>query len=211
MLSIIESIKEEIKTNLPGEEAHIAMSPTGRGKSSELIASAENYRTSSVAVILVEKNQRLSIVLTQRASYHGYHSNQISFPGGREEAYDKTPVATAIRETKEEIDFQLFTSNNLGKLTDVFIPVSKFLIRPFVFYSDQPLLVKNNREVAETFTIPIDDLMNPQSMSKMKVVISNGLRMTVPCFKFGKYEVWGATAIILNEFKQLIKPFSNSL
>lgn len=205
MHAIIEKIRYEIENNLPGEESHLLMSPLGRGKSSELIKTVDVYKNSSVALILLENENRYEVVLTKRATYNGAHSGQISFPGGREEVFDKSPLYTAIRETKEEINFDLSSAEQLGKLSNVFVPVSKFLVRPYVFYTPEPLIFSNNREVVETFTIPLELLLDDRSISKMQVLIGNNTRMTVPCFCIENHQIWGATAIMLNEFKQLLK------
>lgn len=205
MDSIINLIKLQIENHLPGEASHLPMSPLGRGRSSQLIQSVSEYKKSSVALILLEQKNDLNIVLTRRATYKGVHSNQISFPGGREESFDLSPIDTAIRETKEEIDFDLSNADRLGKLSDVFIPVSKFLVRPFVFHTDQELIYRNNREVVETFTLPINQLLDNRSVSTMKVEVLQGVFMDVPCFSVGEYQIWGATAIMLNELKEVVK------
>src|SRR5690554_6812073 len=101
----IQKIKESLELRLPGEEAHLAMSPSGRGRSSELLKGVDptSYRPSAVALILYKKASEYRIILTQRATYNGKHSGQISFPGGRVENFDKSILEAAIRETKEEI------------------------------------------------------------------------------------------------------------
>lgn len=202
--SFFQQLKHAIDTNLPGESAHLPMSPTGRGKTSELIKFAKGYRQSSVAIILFSKDDTINIILTERMAYDGPHSAQISFPGGRYEDFDKNYIQTAIRETNEEIGVQLDEANLLGKLSNVFIPVSKFLVHPYVFYCESEPQFANNYEVKETFSITTLELQDDQFVKTMDVQVGEKLIVNVPCFEFKDKKIWGATAIILNEFKTLI-------
>lgn len=202
-------IKNALENHLPGEEAHLPMSPSGRGKSSELFKETDFYKISSVAVILVQAEDGLKIILTQRMDYEGAHSGQISFPGGRKEDLDTELWNTAIRETQEEIGVQLHSENLLGKLTNVYIPVSGFLVYPFVFYLEEQPCFTNNYEVKETFFITDEQLLNEHSVSKMSVSVSSKFNMIVPCFNIENRQIWGATAIILNELKVLLQQIKN--
>jgi len=201
----IEAIKRELATDLPGESAHLPMSPLGRGRSSELKKKAKKFREAAVAVILFPKDDKMQIILTQRAQYEGTHSGQISFPGGSKEAYDEDLISTAIRETHEEIDLTLDKTQFLGTLTDVFIPVSSFAVHPQVFFHPTCPNFENNYEVVETFWISLNELLDEHSVSTMNVTLQNGFKLTVPCFSIRGHSIWGATAIMLNEFKLLLK------
>lgn len=203
--SLSARIKHAIEHHLPGEDAHLPMSPSGRGKSSELFEAADFYKISSVAIILVQSEDSLKIILTQRMDYEGAHSGQISFPGGRKEDFDTELWDTAIRETQEEIGVQLQAENLLGKLTNVYIPVSGFLVYPFVFYLEEMPTFTNNYEVKETFFITSEQLLNEHSVSKMSVTVNAKFKMIVPCFSIENRQIWGATAIILNELKMLLQ------
>jgi 8-oxo-dGTP pyrophosphatase MutT (NUDIX family) len=180
------------------------MSPLGRGKTSELIQFAKNYRQSAVAIILSPEQEDVSIILTERMAYDGPHSAQISFPGGRFEDFDFDFSQTAIRETREEIGIELNTNHLLGKLSNVYVPVSRFLIHPYVFYLDKKPIFTNNYEVKETFFIFKSQLINPSNVSTMDVQINQQTTINVPCFNFNDKKVWGATALILNELKSIL-------
>lgn len=204
-LNLIEQLKYIIAHHLPGEDAHLPMSPTGRGKSSEALANATDYRQSAVAIIFFKSQEEYRVILTQRGAYEGTHGGQISFPGGRKEEEDRDFTNTAIRETYEEIGIQLHSDALIGKLTNVFIPVSSFLVHPYVFFYDKNPVFTNNYEVSETFSISVADLLAKSSVSVMDIIVGNNFKMKVPCFRINRREIWGATAIMLNELKEIIK------
>lgn len=209
--NLILQIKKEL-INLPGEAAHIDMSPMGREKSSQAIKQAKNVRQSAVSLVLFEKNTDLHFVLIQRSEYKGTHSKQISFPGGKSEPEDSNSVATAIRETKEEIGIDEDALTHLGKLTKVYIPVSNFEVHPHVFYMQQKQkFQKQIREVQEIIPVPLRNLINEENLHKKDIELTNGLILkNVPCFLLNGKVVWGATAIILNEFKTILKRKENT-
>lgn len=202
--SFLQQIQDALKHQLPGEDAHLPMSPSGRGRSSESLLKAQDYRKSAVAMILFQERNDLRFILTQRAEYKGVHSGQMSFPGGRIESFDRSDVEAIIRETREEVGIGMTEECLLGKLTDVYIPVSSYLVHPFVFYLEERPLIVNNYEVTETFDFSIQQLLDHRSVSKMAVTVGSNTRLIVPCFNFEERKVWGATAVILNEFKVML-------
>lgn len=203
--AFIQEIKSTLVNDLPGEDAHLLMSPLGRGKSSEALAFAKNIKYAAVAVILHHESDELQIILTQRASYDGIHGGQISFPGGRKDENDQNTIQTAIRESKEEIDLDLSDLHYLGKLTDVYIPVSNFLVYPEVFYLESLNELQPNYEVAEIFNVTIKELLDEKNVSTMEVKVGDNLHLKVPCFSIKGKNIWGATAIILSELKVLVQ------
>ncbi|PWH86275.1 NUDIX hydrolase [Brumimicrobium oceani] len=201
----IEEIRKQLTLTLPGEEAHLPMSPMGRGRSSEAIKKSQNYRVSAVALILYENQNELKGILTQRSPYRGMHSGEICFPGGKMEDFDHDLKQTAIREATEEIGLKHEHFELLGELTPVFIPVSNFSIQPYVFhYKEQPIFVKNIREVAEIFSFPIHQLFDESIIKKKSLKLSdNRILDNIPYFDINNKVVWGATALILHEFKKM--------
>lgn len=201
----IEDIRKHLTYRLPGEDAHIPMSPTGRGRSSEAIKEAVNYRESAVALVIYEKNNELKGVLTERSPYRGMHSGEVCLPGGKKEDFETDLQQTAIRECVEEIGLKYEGFDLLGKLTPVFIPISNFSIQPYVFhYTEPPIFVPNVREVAEIFTFPIHQLFDKEIIKKTRIELS-GRRVLddIPYFDINNKVVWGATALILHEFKKM--------
>ena len=205
MILTIEDIRKYLTYQLPGEKAHIPMSPNGRGKSSEALKQAINHRRSAVALIIYENKHELRGVLTGRSPYRGMHSGEICLPGGKMEESDKDLKHTAMRETVEEIGLKYEGFDLLGELTPVFIPVSNFSIQPYVFYYTQaPIFIPNVREVAEIFSFPIQQLFEKDIIKKTRIELSgNRVLDDIPYFDINNKVVWGATALILHEFKKI--------
>lgn len=204
---LIAQIKLQIEKGLPGESAHLAMAPFNRPLSSLALKQSDDHRISSVAIVLYENNSKaVSLILIQRPNYEGAHSGQISFPGGKKDPTDSDTEFTARRECFEEIGLCLESRDCLGKLTDVYIPVSKFLVHPFLYFCSNPVEFKpDEREVSEILTIEVDQLTDSGSISTMNIRFPNGLNQKdIPCFIFGEKKVWGATALILNELREII-------
>lgn len=193
---------------LPGEQAHMEFSPM-RGKSSELLKLATNYKESAVAILIyLNEKEELCTLVTERQTYEGTHSGQISFPGGKMDPTDADLLETAIRECKEEIGATIERQHYLRTLTPVFIPVSNFRIEPKLFLlSTKPEeLIPQEREVAKILELNLNQLFLPDSITHRPVKMQNNLTMpNIPHFSQNDVHVWGATALILNELKHLIK------
>jgi len=199
-------LKNAIEQGVPGEDAHLRMSPLKRPLSSVAIKEAENSRESAVAIILFPNENTHHCILIQRPIYDGTHSGQVSFPGGKKDLEDLHLEFTARREAFEEIGIQLSESLLLGELTDVYIPVSGFNVKPFIYFHETiPELIPDEREVSEIFTFTIDELLSEDSFSTMEIEFPNGItHKNIPCFNLSNKQIWGATALILNELRELI-------
>lgn len=192
--------------NLPGESAHIDMLPF-RIKTSEALKKTTNYKLSATLLLLYEKDGLPHFILTERQTYAGKHSGQISFPGGKTEPFDATTAQTALRETKEELGIDPTKITLMGKLTEVYIPVSNFLIHPYIgFVAQLPPLSPDSYEVKEVLHVSCNDLLANKSRIKTDIPVENGrVIKQIPAFNLTDRIVWGATAIILNEFKYILK------
>ena len=199
-------LKHAIEKGLPGEAAHLRMSPLKRPLSSFAIKEAETIRESAVAIILFPNENTHHCILIQRPIYDGTHSGQVSFPGGKKDLEDIHLEFTARREAFEEVGVELTENLLVGELTDVFIPVSGFKVKPFIYYHETlPSLKADEREVSEIFTFTIDELLNNDSFSTMEIKFPNGItQKNIPCFNLSNKQIWGATALILNELRELI-------
>ncbi len=206
MRSFADRLAYLIANNLPGEDAHLSMAPLSRPLSSIALEKAVNVRQSAVAVMLFMQDDRTFFTLIQRPFYEGNHGGQISFPGGKRDPEDKDLRTTAVRECMEEVGIDLGMSAFLGQLTPVYIPVSNFHVMPFVFfYPGWPEYVPDVREVESVLTISTDDLLDESVVSTMDVPMPNGFVLRdVPCFLIDDRQIWGATALILNELKALL-------
>jgi 8-oxo-dGTP pyrophosphatase MutT (NUDIX family) len=200
-------LRKEITHHLPGESAHMKMAPLSRPLSSLALKHAEEIRESAVAVVLYEEDKLIKCILTQRPEYEGKHSGQVSFPGGKKEDDDLDLEYTARRECFEEIGIPINKGELIGKLTEVFIPVSSFLVQPYVyFHPEKPQLDRNLREVAEILHFTLYDLLEEHRVMKMDLKQPNGgIYNDVPYFHLVEKNVWGATALILNELKEVLQ------
>lgn len=144
-------------------------------------------------------------LLTQRASYNGTHSAQISFPGGKIDKTDENSKKAALRETFEEVGVIESSVNVIRELTDVYIPPSNFLATPFIGFVDKKPVFDLNYEVDKTIEVLISDLLNDSNITSVNMSTSYMDNANVPCFKLNDYIVWGATAMILSEIKELLK------
>ena len=206
--SFVSCIAGQIESHLPGEDAHLEFSPIGRKKSS-LYLEYVNPKISAVTLLLFELNEEPHFLLIQRQEYNGNHSGEICFPGGKKDEQDENIFATAKRECEEETGIPSQFLINLGNLTDVYIPVSNHLVHPFVCYlkgNPTPFLQPDEREVKNVIICPVKRLFESDVKSTISKTWSNGKTTNdIPCFIIQGKVVWGATAIILNEFRWMVR------
>ncbi len=202
----ISRLKINILRGLPGEEAQRKMSPVERANFSNYEKFRVNSKKSAVTVILYPKNNQVYVVLIKRASYDGVHSDQISFPGGKQDQGDITLLDTAIRETKEEIGIDIQDINLIGKLSDLYIPPSNFWVEAYLCFADKELkFIPNYREVKDILEIPLQEFNMEANIQQMRIKNSEGLTYKYPCYNIRQNIIWGATAMILSEVSELTK------
>ncbi|MCK9422043.1 MAG: CoA pyrophosphatase [Bacteroidales bacterium] len=166
----------------------------------------DNAVQSSVLILLYPMNTEIGLVLMRRPDYIGIHSGQISFPGGKYEDDDKSLIYTALREANEEIGIDPILVQILGQLTELYIPPSNFLVTPVVGYMPfRPQFKADPKEVAAIIEIRISDLLNKSNIQKKKIKLRHGLSLKVPSFFIDDNIIWGATAMILSEFRIIIQ------
>mgnify|MGYP005846592727 CR=1 FL=1 len=207
MTIFINRLIEQINKGLPGVDAQYKMAPTRRIKPDEnYYKKKEAAPKSSVLVLLYPKENSIHIVLIERPVYNGTHSGQIAFPGGKLDTQDASPLHTAIRETYEEIGIQISENEIIAELTSLYIPASNFEVFPFLaWYNKQPNFIPNQREVASILETPVSMILNDNCINNVKIPIHSELTYNAPCFTLFGRTVWGATAMILNELKEIIK------
>ena len=198
---------EDYKTmKLGGLDAQFKMAPKLRLKYNKDKIAANNPRKAAVlALFYPNKKNETVLLLTQRASYKGTHSAQISFPGGKIEKDDDNLEVTALRETFEEVGVLPSTVTIIREMTDVYIPPSNFLATPFIGYVDKRPHLVSNHEVAKLIEITINDLLNDENLTTVNLTTSYMKKTDVPCFKIDNHIIWGATGMMLSEIKALFK------
>ncbi|CAM1340339.1 NUDIX hydrolase [Tenacibaculum amylolyticum] len=173
--------------------------------SEEKIRNSNPRKAAVLALFYPDTNDETIFLLTKRASYNGTHSAQISFPGGKYDEVDPSLEITALRELEEEVGVHRNTVTVVRELSDTYIPPSNFMVTPYMaFLNKKPDFVPNE-EVAELIEIPVKELINEANVSSVVMETSYMKEIEVPCFKFKNHIVWGATAMMLSEIKDLLK------
>lgn len=206
--TFLESIVNIKDIELLGEDAHAKMSPPYRLKMAEKMKAKQ--KEAQIAAVLAlfypDENQNTTLVLILRNTYKGVHSAQVGFPGGKEEPSDTNLIATALRETEEEIGVKQDLVTVVKEMSPLYIPPSNFLVHPFIGISQQPLeFIKDDGEVNTIIEVPLKDLLDENKVKQTKVPTSYNVEVEVPAFILNDYVVWGATAMMLSEIKVLLK------
>jgi 8-oxo-dGTP pyrophosphatase MutT (NUDIX family) len=161
----------------------------------------------AVLVPLVRRDEGLSLLLTRRTDHLRDHAGQISFPGGRAEPEDDGPVATALRETEEEIGLSRAFIQVVGQLP-VYSTVTAFQVTPVVALVEQGFTLKLDAfEVAEAFEVPLAFLMDPAHHRHHRFEFGGAERCFLSMPWQGperEYFIWGATAAMLRNFYRLL-------
>ncbi len=194
--------------DLPGSASHHKMVPLFRQK--ELAARATEKRNPKKAAVMAlfypDMGNNTNLLLILRNTYPGIHSNQIGLPGGKVEVGDKSLLDTALRETREEVGADPANIRVIRHLTDIFIPPSNFEVTPYLglYQKERPFLLQEE-EVAELVEVPLYEFMDDRKIIYQKLTTSYAKNVEVPAFKLKGYTVWGATAMMLSEIKELFK------
>lgn len=207
-MDFLEQLKVRLNQPLPGRGAQASMSPqpvnpARLGQSMEAYA---DYRRGAVMIVLMPNENGLFFPIIKRSTYDGVHSGQMGLPGGKIEESDQSPLHAAIRETQEEIGVEVAEEMVLGPLSWLPIPPSRFIIQPYVAYlPERKNLIADPREVQQIYEAPLVDLINDSKVKQKKIVASTGKNLVAPYFEIANQMVWGATAMVLGEFRQILK------
>ena len=189
--------------NLPGKDEQWRMRVTS-DKSYNFDNTEEDAIQSAVLILLYEENGVICFTLTERTQTVEHHRGQISLPGGARETDEKLS-STAIRETQEEIGIYADDVDIIGALSPLFVPVTGFIINPFVGiinanFEPQPA----PEEVETVISVHVNELLNDDNELQEKRNL-RGYDVNIPYFLLSGHKVWGATAMILSEFKTVLK------
>jgi 8-oxo-dGTP pyrophosphatase MutT (NUDIX family) len=201
-----EQIKKALEVKLPGSVSHQKMIPPGRMLKVPHLKS-EKIKHSSVLLVLYPDENELFACLIKRPVHMKHHAGQIAIPGGRIEK-NESALETALRETNEEIGLQPKLIKIIGQLSELYVEVSRFLIHPFVGWLDKkPDFLINRNEVEKMVLFPLSKYKN--DFGKVELETISG-KLTVPCIHFENEIIWGATAMILSEFYDIMENKFNS-
>lgn len=200
-----EKLRERLGDDLPGNSAHIKLLPQHR-----LISDSDSIRDdavpSAVLIMLYLKENEIYFAAIKRSEYDGVHSGQISLPGGRLESFDMDHAAAAFRETREEIGIEAENLELLGVLSKLYISRSNFIVHPFVaIHHGKPMFVPDPVEVKEIIEIPLKLLLEERNITNKTLKFKDGFTLVAPGFQVNEHFIWGATAMILMEFSELLQ------
>ena len=196
------------KMELPGESAQFKMAPMERLAELKRIAvEKKSARKAGVLALFYpsEANQTM-LALILRKTYKGVHSAQIGFPGGKYENEDDSLKDTALRETEEEIGVIRNTVSVLKQLTEVYIPPSNFFVQPYVGITKiTPEFILQEEEVEALVEVPLIHFMDDSIKTYQNLTTSYAKNIEVPAFMLNNHLVWGATAMMLSEVREMLK------
>jgi len=205
--NFLEYVPKLVNVPLPAKEAHFKMVPFERIenlKNQDL--KSLNPKTAAVMMLLYPKNQRTHLVLIVRNSYKGVHSAQIAFPGGKYEANDENFQNTALRETYEEIGIHPNQIEIIMPFTNLYIQASNFMVYPFLgICKEEIVFVPDGNEVVNIIELPLHVFLNDNSIVTTNMSTSYAKNIEIPAFKINEHIVWGATAMMLSELKEVLK------
>lgn len=192
---------------MPGESSHFKMEPEMRRRlRSEGEELKVNAKRAAVMALFFPKKEETFLLLMLRKEYQGVHSKQIGFPGGKVEQIDNDLLDTAKRETYEEVGVPPEAIEMIKPLTEVYIPPSNFLVQPFLGLSSfTPNFLIDANEVESLLEVQLEEFLDDNHVFEQQITTSYADNIKVPAFKLNGYTVWGATAMMLSEVKDLLK------
>ncbi|MEI6765246.1 MAG: CoA pyrophosphatase [Bacteroidota bacterium] len=203
-------LENRLKLELPGKASHMKMVPEIRFP--EFDTPPVTPRNSSVLILLYPKGKHICIVVIQRPEYPGVHSGQVSFPGGKADERDSSIEATALREAQEEVDVNPDSVHVIGRLSPLFVSPSNFMIYPVVgVTSSTPVFKGDEKEVAAIYNIRLNDIISGKCIQRKSIKLHRGIELVTPFYDIQGLTIWGATAMILSEFSDVVKEFSGQL
>jgi 8-oxo-dGTP pyrophosphatase MutT (NUDIX family) len=204
----LKSVSKIENIPLPAEASHYKMVPPFRQellkKQEEAIKKAKHAGV--LALFYPDESEHTKFILILRNTYNGVHSAQVAFPGGKLEKQDKSLLDTALRETSEEVGVAKETIKIIKQVSKVYIPPSNFYVQPFIGITENtPKFKKQDSEVKALIEVDLEHFLDNQSLITQTVATSYSIEVEVPAFKLNNYVVWGATAMMLSEIKDLLK------
>ncbi len=199
-------LSERMSQPLPGLPAQLKMASGLRAKAAASFSmDVKNAKVGAVLIALYPDDGVIRTVLMKRPDYQGTHSGQVSFPGGKVEEYDADIIQTALREAEEEVNIKPADVRVIGQLTQLYIPPSNFLVHPVLGILDRPPVLIPDQHEVESIHIPeLRYLLRDDIIDETEMLLSSGFKLTTPSFKVDGHVVWGATAMIIAELKDLL-------
>ena len=203
LVDIEARLRERLRGTLPGVQAQIRFAPFSKSRDWRAGEFPPDARVAAALLCLYPLGTGVAIPLTVRASTLARHAGQISLPGGATDP-GETLAQAALREASEEIGIEPSSVRVLGELTPIHVIVSGFTLHPVVGVTDvRPSFTPAPGEVETIVEVPLEDL---QDASRIRTGTRHreGVEVEYSYLDLGGHQVWGATAMVLGEFIQLL-------
>lgn len=205
MIDFIQQLERSLKAPLPGRKAQYKMAHAVR---QDTPPPPTNAREAGVLALFYPKAQdwHLTLILRPNKNPNDRHGGQVSFPGGKREASDTNLEATALRETEEEVGIDQRDIRVLGGLTELYIPVSNFLVQPYVgFLEYEPVFRPQASEVEQVLEVPFAAFLDERNRQLIDLPLNPQITLKkVPYFAVQQQTVWGATAMMISELLEVL-------
>ncbi len=207
-----QRLQAALAAPLPGLDAQLRMAPQPRiGWDPRVIP--PGLRDAAALLLVYPRRDALHVPLTVRGAELRSHTGQVALPGGSVDPNESIELA-ALREASEEVGVPPASVRLLGRLTPLHIPVSGFLLHPIVGITDtRPDFLPAEWEVARILEVPLATLRDPGIVQREQWTRERAGRtveIEVPFFEIDGEKVWGATAMVLAEFLDVMEPFGPS-
>jgi 8-oxo-dGTP pyrophosphatase MutT (NUDIX family) len=204
LTELVFKLEERLKLPLPGAQAHEPLRAVPSGMMRPRFEHSAPPRPGGVLILLYEENGIIKFPLTLRPDYPGAHGGQISLPGGKAEA-DEDIITTALREGEEEIGISRSHVKVIGKLSEFFVIPSNYLVTPIIGYIEiLPQFKPDPKEVVRVIEGSVDLLLQEDAVRIKEILAAKVYPMKAPHFEMEGEVVWGATAMMLNEFRMIL-------
>jgi 8-oxo-dGTP pyrophosphatase MutT (NUDIX family) len=202
--ALLRTLESRLKNVLPGLQAQLKMTPHPRPGHQSYQGVCDTCIKAGVLLLLYPREGELYLVLTKRTEELRHHQAQISLPGGRQDRGESI-TQTALREAQEELGIQPDAARIMGMLTPLYIPPSNYCIYPVVSsVPGRPDFSLSPKEVAEIIELPLSHLLDEKNRVE-EIWTIRGIKVSVPFYSFQEHKIWGATAMVLSEFLEVLR------
>jgi 8-oxo-dGTP pyrophosphatase MutT (NUDIX family) len=203
--ALINDLTARLKLELPSALAHDPLRAVPVGAIKPKFKSEHPPRPGSVLILLYEVDGEIKFPLIKRPDYAGTHGGQVSLPGGKTEPGEDS-IQTALRETHEEIGISGQDVEVLGRLSKFHVIPSNYMITPIVGTIRKiPDFIPDPFEVARILNGSVRELIKDDAVSTTEILAAGQYRLKAPHFQIDGEIVWGATAMMLNEFRLILR------